>query len=319
MNTLFSIIVPVYNCERFLTRCFESIRNQACQKYEVILVDDGSTDSSGEICDKYANSYGQFSVIHKKNGGLSSARNCGLSVAKGKYILFLDADDYIEKELVSKVYYYLEEKGYDACSYCVRRVDENNNYIYEMKFGNKYQEYSFTDDNREQFLVNEFLQYDFGWEVCFYAFRRSILKEYQIMFSEDIQYAEDIPFVFHYLLHAKKFIKIPDILYNYTWRNNSATSTVDNTLFNKSIFSDVFNEMMKAPAISSDRYDIYFASLLKYYYSILTDESNKVGFVAYLDNSGNSKYFEHIKRRRKEMEYIFGKNEVQNILNFSNK
>ncbi len=92
---LFSIVVPVYKVEGYIEKCIKSIQVQTFEDYELILIDDGSTDGSGKICDDYASKDGRISVIHKENGGVVSARNAGLSVAKGKYILFVDADDWI--------------------------------------------------------------------------------------------------------------------------------------------------------------------------------------------------------------------------------
>ena len=96
MNELLSIIVPVYNVEMYLKRCVDSILKQDYDNMEIILVDDGSTDSSGVICDQYASNYKNVKVIHKKNGGLSDARNFGLDNCRGQYISFIDSDDWIE-------------------------------------------------------------------------------------------------------------------------------------------------------------------------------------------------------------------------------
>lgn len=90
-----SIILPIYNVEKYLDRCMKSILKQSFKDYEIILVDDGSTDSSPILCDKYGKQLNKVKVLHKSNGGLSSARNAGLELAKGKYIFWLDSDDYI--------------------------------------------------------------------------------------------------------------------------------------------------------------------------------------------------------------------------------
>ena len=92
-KTKLSIIIPVYNAEDYLSRCLDSILNQAMNSYEVILVDDGSTDSSALICDRYSATDPRFRTVHKSNGGVSSARNAGLNLAKGEYIMFVDSDD----------------------------------------------------------------------------------------------------------------------------------------------------------------------------------------------------------------------------------
>ena len=94
-NYLVSIILPIYNVEKYLDRCIQSILNQSYENLEIILVDDGSPDRSSEICDEYRKSDQRIKVVHKENGGLSDARNAGLILAKGKYIIFLDSDDYV--------------------------------------------------------------------------------------------------------------------------------------------------------------------------------------------------------------------------------
>ena len=100
---MISVIVPIYNVEKYLIKCIESIINQTYKDLEIILVDDGSTDSSGKICDEFATKDNRIKVIHKKNGGLSSARNIGLDICKGNYISFIDSDDYIELDMYEKM------------------------------------------------------------------------------------------------------------------------------------------------------------------------------------------------------------------------
>ena len=99
MNELLSIIIPVYNVEKYLDRCIKSVLNQTYNNLEIILVDDGSTDKSPEICDKYAKNDTRIKVIHKKNGGVSEARNCGIEIAKGTYLGFVDSDDFIKENM----------------------------------------------------------------------------------------------------------------------------------------------------------------------------------------------------------------------------
>lgn len=108
-----SIIIPIYNVENYLNRCVESVLAQTCQLIEIILVDDGSPDNCPEICDKYAEKYTQIQVVHKKNGGLASARNAGLTVAKGKYIFFLDSDDWIAPNTIEELIKIAEEYQVD--------------------------------------------------------------------------------------------------------------------------------------------------------------------------------------------------------------
>ena len=100
---MISVIVPIYNVEQYLEQCLDSIISQTYSQLEIILVDDGSTDSSGQICDKYARKDERIVVIHKTNGGLSDARNAGISVATGEYISFIDSDDYIATDMYNKM------------------------------------------------------------------------------------------------------------------------------------------------------------------------------------------------------------------------
>ena len=104
MKRYISIIVPIYNVEKQLSECIESILNQTFMNFELILVDDGSPDKCGEICDEYEKKDKRIKVIHKKNGGLSDARNAGLDIAKGKYIGFVDSDDIIHPEMYERMY-----------------------------------------------------------------------------------------------------------------------------------------------------------------------------------------------------------------------
>ena len=106
-----SIIVPVYNIEEYLPRCIESILNQTYNNLELILVDDGSKDKSGEICDAYAKKDNRVVVLHKENGGSSSARNAGIAIAKGEYLGFVDSDDYIEPDMYEKMVAVIEKTG----------------------------------------------------------------------------------------------------------------------------------------------------------------------------------------------------------------
>lgn len=125
MSDLISIIVPVYNVEKYLVKCLESIRNQKFRNFEVILIDDGSNDRSGAICDDFVKENMQFHVIHKKNGGLSEARNTGLKVAKGKYVCFIDSDDWVREELLERLLNLLEVHGADIAQ-CDFFIDESS-------------------------------------------------------------------------------------------------------------------------------------------------------------------------------------------------
>ena len=123
-----SVIVPVYNVERYLKRCIESIINQTYKDLEIILVDDGSTDSSGNICDEYKKIDKRISVIHKKNGGLSDARNEGLKVVTGTYIAFVDSDDFLDLDMYEYMQKNIEKENADIVI-CGTKIDYDNGKI----------------------------------------------------------------------------------------------------------------------------------------------------------------------------------------------
>ena len=129
MDSLISIIVPVYNVELYLNECINSIRNQTYKNLEIILIDDGSTDNSGKICDEYAKIDSRIVVIHKENKGVTSARKVGVEIANGKYIGFVDSDDYIDKEMYKNMLKKILETDADFidCG-CIRFSDSNNIY-----------------------------------------------------------------------------------------------------------------------------------------------------------------------------------------------
>ena len=136
-DDMISVVVPIYNVEKYIRKCIDSIKKQTYRNIEIILVDDGSPDKCGEICDEYAESDKRIKVIHKRNGGLSDARNVGIDIAKGKYITFVDSDDYVEEDYVMYLYSLIKKYNTEMsiCSYYVE--DYKNKRI---DLGAKYQE-----------------------------------------------------------------------------------------------------------------------------------------------------------------------------------
>lgn len=121
---LVSVIIPIHNIEPYIEQCIQSVRNQTYRNLEIILVDDGSSDLCGEICDQYADADDRIQVIHKPNGGLGDARNAGILIARGKYLLFVDGDDYIHEKLVEKVIWCAEEKQAEIVVFDYVSVEE---------------------------------------------------------------------------------------------------------------------------------------------------------------------------------------------------
>ena len=121
-----TVVVPVYNAERHLEKCVDSILNQTYRNLEVLLIDDESTDQSGRLCEKFQKADSRVKVIHKKNGGAGSARNAGIDLAKGKYLLFVDSDDYLDEKLIRKAVYLAEEEKADMVLFDYMEVDASH-------------------------------------------------------------------------------------------------------------------------------------------------------------------------------------------------
>lgn len=224
---LFSIIIPIYNVEQYLKECVDSIRNQTFFDCEIILVDDGSPDMCPKICDKYAEIDTRIHVIHKENGGLSSARNCGVESAHGEYIIFVDSDDYWnDNEALNKLAMKIrEQKCVDILVF--------NNIDYSCLTGEKIvcnREYNVNlleNSSKEDVLKYVFESGVFPGAAWVTVTRRKFLEENKISFIEGIK-AEDIDWLLNVFLNAEKFAAINSAFYVYRkYRGGSITGTAD--------------------------------------------------------------------------------------------
>ena len=137
-NQLISIIVPIYNVEKYLKECIESIINQTYKNIEIILVDDGSPDNCGIICDEYSQKDKRIIVIHKENGGLSDARNKGIDIAKGDYLTFIDSDDFVNIDYIEKLYNSIKLNNTKLAQCGISKVNENNEIIERLNYDENY-------------------------------------------------------------------------------------------------------------------------------------------------------------------------------------
>ena len=219
MEKLISIIVPVYNVEKYLDKCIESILNQTYKNLEIILVDDGSKDNCPKICDDYAVKDNRIKVIHKINGGLSSARNEGLKVTNGDYISFVDSDDFIEKEMLYKLLHTLEKNDSDIAICGYNAVDEEGVVLEKLKL---------LDKNHEEIIIskvesqNDYFEKKNKRGIYTVAWNKLYKKELFLnkAFPEG-RLHEDEALTFKLLYEAKKIVYLNEALYNYLIRNNS--------------------------------------------------------------------------------------------------
>lgn len=229
-----SIIVPIYGVEQYLRKCVDSLLAQdlPSSEYEIILVDDGSPDGCPAICDQYAAEHDNIRVIHRKNGGLSAARNSGIEVAQGEYIMFVDSDDYIEPNVLGGLMAQVERDSLDVLRFDFRNVNERYEEFHPNKAPKRDVDYSTEVTDGKTFL-NERLG-----PMCYavmFIVKRSLLvtnegmnelTSERCMFTEGI-YFEDTEWTPRMLLRAKRVASTSKIVYNYLWRNGSITLPTD--------------------------------------------------------------------------------------------
>lgn len=219
----FSVIVPVYNVERYLRRCLNSILAQSCQDYEMILIDDGSLDRSGEICDQYVEISERVKVIHQENQGLSGARNTGLSAASGDWIVFVDSDDWIDPDMLEIISMHMQKTEADIYSFNARKVDENDQVTEKLLYAVENETITFRkEEQRFQFYFDQLMRYKTGWEAWGSIYKKSIIEQHGLRFISTREiFAEDYLFTFQYMLCADSIARMCNIFYNYFQRSDS--------------------------------------------------------------------------------------------------
>lgn len=235
-----SFIIPVYNCENLITRCIESIEGQDFDDFEVILVNDGSLDDSLDVCNKLANTYGNIIVLNQSNKGASSARNNGLSVAKGDYVWFVDADDYITPGIVKTIYKHAIEKSCDVFAMNYKYIT-NNSQKDILQYSKD------TDISCVDYLSDA---------PCMFAatkvYKRASLKG--LTFRDGLTNIEDFLFNIQYLATIDSINTLPNVGYVYdntniksTSRNRSKRNLVKLTNQSLIVHEAIYNQLQNMP------------------------------------------------------------------------
>ena len=196
-----SIVVPIYNTAQYLCQCIDSILNQEFKDYEIILVDDGSTDTSPMICDYYAHMYGFITVIHKKNGGLSDARNEGIKHASGQYILFIDSDDYIFNNSLSHISNTIDESHIDVIFLEAVKVYPDNTII---NLNDGYKKEYIYEKSQIDVLKHISNLPKFPGSACTKLVKRTLISDNKLYFERGLL-SEDIDWTIRLLLSAHNF------------------------------------------------------------------------------------------------------------------
>ena len=269
-NVTISVIVPVYNVERFLPPCIDSILGQSVSELQIILVDDGSTDASGWICDEYAKKDKRIVVLHQQNAGVSAARNAGLEIATGRYITFADSDDVLPLDAYHTMLNAIKES--DLVIGRMQRMNEDGNLENQSRFFREQiiQKRSYLSDLFEE---KQYSYLGFLWDKLFC---RAIIEENNIRFREEIKLNEDRLFLLEYILQCNSIYTTNRIIYYYRQRNSGVIKeTRRNATVTDSELTviDSFKAMQKICASVSD--ELYFICCRKSFESAL-DLLNRV-------------------------------------------
>lgn len=239
-----SVIVPVYNVEKYLKRCIDSILNQTYKNLEIILIDDGSTDNSLEICEIYKKKDERIILIHKKNSGLGLTRNVGMENSTGKYIMFVDSDDYLDTNMIENLYNDLIKNKADTCIGGFKRVFDKSTDVYENKYAGRIFEGHDTTNIVLAKMLGKNSQIDDHIEMSAWKtlFSKNIIEENNIKFPSEREFiSEDIIFNTEYFPNAQRVYMSSNIGYNYCDNSNSLTTKYNPNRFvlQKKLFEEL--------------------------------------------------------------------------------
>ncbi len=258
-----SVIVPVYNVEKYLKKCLDSLVNQTLKEIEIIVVNDGSPDNSQKIIDEYSKKYNTIHSYSKANGGLSDARNFGIKYASGEYIAFVDSDDYVALDMYEKMYNKAKTENYDM-------VVCDLNYIYE-ETGNIVRAYSNIKSDTTDIKNAMINIYPAAWNKIF---KRSLFNDKNIRFKKDVWF-EDVEFIYKILPKIKSIGVVHEPLNQYLQRKGSITSTIDKRLYH---YIDNWNGLVKYYK-DNNLYELYYNELeysyVRYIYATFIKQASK--------------------------------------------
>lgn len=296
-----SIIVPVYNSSQYISKCIESILAQTFQNFELILVNDGSTDQSGQICDQYARVDGRIKVVHKKNGGVSSARNTGINIAKGEFISFVDGDDWIYSDMYYRLYELCKETDSDI-SICGNYREVNGDVIHFER-----EKLVIEMDNTEA-MRQLFTGKYFRFAVWAKLYKKSCLEN--IQYPEDRR-LDDLPTTYKIFSNAEKVVYTSYAGYVYLLRENSIlTSSYNEKKLDVFVGWDEIISFMneKYPQLSEEYISCFVYYSMDHVYSILNqvkDPAEKEKYIVYIQKYMKKYYKEIIKNARLSLKYKY--------------
>ena len=301
MSAQISIIIPVYNAEECLCKCLQSIESQTFQNFEVILINDGSTDYSFEVCKDFANKDKRITVVTQTNSGASSARNRGIEIAKGEWLTFIDADDYVENNYLECLCKNIGDTK-TLIIQGLKQVNSTGEEIKKIEF-----EYSTHCGGEVQKVFDDKEIFEYGYTVA-KLYNREIIDKHGIRFNEHISYSEDLLFMLEYILRCKNITFINGANYNYVTGTSSLSQRYNNFDSEFLLFTEytrlnqaIANRFSFAQTYKSQRYGALI--LMRSIYSLYKTEGH--------NRKGRT---EIIKRIRKENGKFLRKYYTPNIV-----
>lgn len=294
MNEKISIVIPIYNSEKYLEECIESIIKQTYKNLEIILVNDGSTDNSAKICVDFSKKDSRIVFLNKENSGVSDTRNCGIIKASGKYLMFVDSDDILNNNYIEETYKYIIDKNLDLCKTGMTVLTKSAKQ--EKKFTSHFQ---FLEKEE---IYNSILNDNFFNSSCTCLYKTEIINVNNIRFNINIKYGEDLDFFTNYIENCNNMGYIPNCGYLYRLNENSVSvdtkvaSRLKYCEDNMEIYSKFFDKIDK-------KNDISYIILKKINYSFkLLINGNNINyekFKSYIETVKKSKYYNEIKNNLK--------------------
>lgn len=259
-NIMLSIIVPIYNVENYVEQCIESILEQTYKQYELILVDDGSEDRSGEICDKYKKINNNIVVIHKKNGGLSDARNAGINQSSGRYLMFIDGDDFLyDNKCLEKIAKMIENTEADIIQY--KMV-----YLYGKKFVKLRDVNDINYLSKYEALKELNKRGNISVSACDKIVKSNIIKENKLFFEKGML-SEDIKWSYNLYLFVKSIKIFNEDIYVYRQQRPGSISTSNSKKSLEDIYK-IINYWLDYKYENKDIQELYY-NMITYWYLII--------------------------------------------------
>ena len=263
MNDLISIVIPIYNASKYLEKCINSVINQTYKNLEIILVNDGSIDNSLDICNDFKDKDNRIKVISKKNEGVSKTRNIGIDKCKGKYLMFLDSDDYIDEIYVEKMYTYLTKNNLSMVTSSMTLVDVNYNVLKVSSYKDK------SDILQVKDIYKDIVNTSYFCPIWKNIIKISLIKDNSIYFDDSLKFGEDLLFSFKIIQSCEKigYLSFP----GYFYVQNNASITHNNSFDfvkkyvedNKHVYS-ILNEYINDDVLITNRlFSKYNFALLK--------------------------------------------------------